>query len=170
MEKEIVIKPNFVFKDCFKINLYMIYRKPFVKIIISIIFFIIIFSAFANFSSNNKEEIFESLKPAYIFSVLYPSFLIFTIYRSTKKSLVNPKLKEDIIIRFKKEYFEETGQTFSVKYSWSEIFKIIEKKEWFLIFLEKNKALPIIKTDLKDNQYIEIKELFNSLNVKKSLK
>jgi hypothetical protein len=79
-------------------------------------------------------------------------------------------LKEDIIIRFKKEYFEETGQTFSVKYSWSEIFKIIEKKEWFLIFLEKNKALPIIKTDLKDNQYIEIKELFNSLNVKKSLK
>ncbi|WP_396155960.1 YcxB family protein [Flavobacterium sp.] len=45
-----------------------------------------------------------------------------------------------------------------------------ETKKWFLIYQKKNTALPIIKTDLKDNQYNEIKELFNSINIKKSLK
>lgn len=167
MTKEIVIKPNYVFKDYFKVNLYMLIRKPFVIIFISFTILFIVISSLGYLISNNKENIFDSLKPFYAFIILFPSLIIFRIHGFTKKSLENPKLKEDIEICFAQNHFEETGQTFSVKYLWTEIFKIVEKKECFLIFLEKNVVKIIRKTDLKDNQYNELKELFNSIDIKK---
>ena len=57
-----------------------------------------------------------------------------------------------------------------MKYFWKDIFKIEEKNDWFLIYITKDMAKVIRKADLKDNQYNELKELFNSLNIKKSLK
>jgi len=57
-----------------------------------------------------------------------------------------------------------------MKYFWKDIFKIVEKNDWFLIYITKNMAKVIRKADLKDNQYKELKELFGSLNIKKSLK
>ena len=40
MEKEIIVKPNFIFKDYFKINLYLLVNKPYYYIIgpLSILF------------------------------------------------------------------------------------------------------------------------------------
>jgi len=51
---------------------------------------------------------------------------------------------------------------------WKESFQIKETDKWFLLYLNKTSALPIIKEDLKDNQYNELKQLFNSLDIKKS--
>jgi hypothetical protein len=42
--------------------------------------------------------------------------------------------------------------------------------KWFLIYIDKKHAKVIRKADLKDNQYNELKELFSSLPIKKSLK
>ena len=56
------------------------------------------------------------------------------------------------------------------EFLYPQLKKVVEKKEWFLIYIEKNTAKVIRKADIKDNQYNELKELFNSLNIKKSLK
>ncbi len=170
MTKEIIIKPNYVFKDYFRLNLYMIIRKPFVVIIISFTLLIFIFSSLGYLISNNRAYIFNSLKPFYAFSILFPSLIIFRIYRFTKKSLENPKLKENINIKLNNEFIEDNGETFNMKYFWKDIFKIVEKKSWFLIYIDKKFAKVIRKADLKDNQYNELKELFSSLIIKKSLK
>ena len=170
MENDIIIKPSFIFKDYFKVSLYMLIRKPFIVIVISLITLIFAFNFLVLLTSYDAETTFNNFKPFYIYSILFPSLLVFSIYRATKKSMENPKLKEDIKIHITKEYYEEIGQTFSIKYSWSEIFKITERKDWFLIFIEKNKTKIILKADLKDNQYNELKALFNSLPIKKRLK
>ncbi|WP_460573999.1 YcxB family protein [Flavobacterium koreense] len=112
----------------------------------------------------------ELFSASYLFLLLFPIALIFAIYRFTKKTLSNIKLKENINIKFNSESFEDIGETFNMKYFWKDIFKIVEKRDWFLIYITNDVAKVIRKADLKDNQYNELKELFGSLNIKKSLK
>ncbi len=168
MEKEIIIKPSFLFKDYFKVNLYEYWNRPSFKII-SIAISITIILNIINFSlhETSLEEIFSS---SFLFILLYPLAIIFSVYRYTKKILSSPKLKEKISISFNSNYLEDMGESFNMKYYWKDLKKIIEKKEWFLIYVEKNCPKVIRKADLKDNQYNELKQLFNSLDIKKSLK
>lgn len=102
--------------------------------------------------------------------ILLPIIIVFTVFKQTKARLSYVKLKENIFIKFNNEYREDVGESFNMKYFWKDIFKIVEKKDWFLIYIDKKCAKIIRKADLKDNQYNEVKELFSSLNIKKSLK
>jgi len=87
-----------------------------------------------------------------------------------KNILSNKKNFELQTITFNTKSYIQEGETFKIENFWNETYQIKETKKWFLIYQKKNTALPIIKTDLKDNQYNEIKELFNSLNINKNLK
>ncbi|GAB3711235.1 hypothetical protein GCM10028861_04780 [Flavobacterium koreense] len=168
MDKEIVIKPNFVFKDYFKVYLYLFFcKKIFKAILVFYVILVLIFIFQFGISNFNLMELFSA---SYLFLLLFPIALIFAIYRFTKKTLSNIKLKENINIKFNSESFEDIGETFNMKYFWKDIFKIVEKRDWFLIYITNDVAKVIRKADLKDNQYNELKELFGSLNIKKSLK
>ena len=96
--------------------------------------------------------------------------ILFSVYKLTQTRLSNVKLKENIFIKFNTQYLENVGDSFNMKYFWKDIFKIVERKEWFLIYIDKKCAKVIRKADLKYNQYNELKELFSSLHIKKSLK
>ncbi|WP_394759347.1 YcxB family protein [Flavobacterium sp.] len=102
--------------------------------------------------------------------ILLPIVVLFSTFSITKTRLSNIKLKENIFIKFNNEYIEDVGESFNMKYYWKDIYKLVEKNDWFLIYIDKKCAKVIRKDDLKDNQYNELKELFNSLNIKKSLK
>lgn len=168
MEKEIIIKPNFVFKDYFKVYLYLYWNRPFFKIISTVVLLIIIFNVLT--SLKNDFELNELFNSSFIFILSFPLIIIYSVYRYTKKVLASPKLKENISISFNENYMEDIGESFKMKYYWKDIKKIVEKKDWFLIYVEKNLAKVIRKEDLKDYQYKELKQLFNSIDIKKSLK
>ena len=123
---------------------------------------------FVNFN-NIEISLIETITSILVIP-LFLSFFIFSIFRKTKKSILeNPRLKENIIYIINNKSFQEKGDSFDLKYFWENIKKIVEEKDFFLIYVAKNNAIVIKKTDLKDNQYIELKELFNSLNIKKKL-
>ncbi|MEG0848848.1 MAG: YcxB family protein [Flavobacterium sp.] len=168
MEKEIIVKPSFTFKDYFKANLYIYLTRP-AFIIISVVVFLIILVNVTNIFSNevNLKDIFTS---SFVFILLYPLLIIYSIYRHTKRIFKNPRLNENLSIHFNENYMEEVGDSFNMKFFWKDLKKITEKKDWFLIYLEKNSAKVLNKSDLKNNQYNELKQLFNSIDIKKSLK
>lgn len=168
MEKEIVIKPSFVFKDYFRANLFLALNKPFNYIIIPLSFFFLGFDIY-EMIKGSKMFIELFYFPDVIF-ILLPIIILISVFKLTKARLSNVKLKENIFIKFNNEYVEDVGESFNMKYFWKDIFKITEKNDWFLIYLDKKCAKVIRKADLKDNQYKELKELFSSLNIKKSLK
>ena len=167
MAKEIIIKPQFNLQDYFKVNLFLFFRKFIFLVVILLLCGLIGIVSLFILPSN---EAFLAFKPLYIILVLFPALMIFATYRVTKKSLQNPKLKENIRMSFTSEYFEETGETFTVKYFWTEIYKIEEGKNWFLIFLAKNRVKVILKADLDEVQYTDLKAIFSSLPIKKRLK
>lgn len=168
MDKEIIIKPNFIFKDYFKANLFLALNKPFYYIMLPLSLFFLLFDLY-QISKGSKKIIVLIDFPDLIF-ILLPLMILFSVYKQTKTRLSNVKLKENIFIKFNTEYLEDNGESFNLKYFWKDIFKIVEKKEWFLIYIDKKQAKVIRKADLKDNQYNELKELFSSLPIKKSLK
>ena len=97
-------------------------------------------------------------------------FIYFRTLSSMKKNILsNKKNYEFQIITLNEKSYLQEGKTFKIENFWNETYQIKENKNWFLIYPKKNTAFPIIKADLKANQYNELKELFSSINIKKSL-
>lgn len=166
MVKEIIIKPSFDEKSIFKGTLYIYGKKGYI-IYLSLLIIILLVNIYnSDFSSN-----WTNWLP---FLIIFPSVIFYSIYKfysaSKKQISENPRLKEEINYLLNDEFLQEKGETFEVKHFWKNMFQIVEKKDMFLIYSTKNRAILIKKADLKDNQYNELKELFNSLNIKKSLK
>lgn len=172
MDKEIVIKNNFNIK---------LYTKAALNVLIPAwliwastamysILFIYDIKLIVNEISSNQFKI-DNLMRTEIFALFFPLFLYFIFSRSVKtKFKEDPKNKETIYHILNNDYFEVKGDSFGTKYFWKDLFKIEEVKSFFLVFMTKNTFLVINKSDLKDNQYNELKELFNSIDIKKSLK
>jgi hypothetical protein len=159
MNKEIVIKPNYIFADYYKIYLSLYFNKLSNKIISTIIILITIFNIY---SVLNKDVQFsEIFSTSFTILISYPFLIFFIKYKQTKIILNNPKLKENILIKLNQAGYEFTGESYNIKYNWKEIKKITEKKDWFILNISKNDFKLIRKADLKNNQYEELKNLFN---------
>ena len=168
MEKEIVIKPNYIFKDYYKIYILLYFNKLSNKIVSIFLMVIILFNLYTLLS--DEIEFTEIFSGGFVFILFYPFLTLLVKYKQTKTILSNPKLKENIFIKLNSINYEIIGESFNIKFNWTEIKEIIEKKNWFLIYISNNDIKLIRKADLKENQYTELKELFNSINIKKSLK
>lgn len=170
MEKEIKIEYQPDIENLMKVSKYLLLNLPFVKYFAPAFTVLFLFSNILNAILNDKTNLKDSLMQfgmiILIWLVIY--FSIISIIR--KNILANKKNSEFQKITFDDKSYIQEGETFKIVNFWNETFQIKETKEWFLIYPKKNSALPIIKADLKDNQYNELKALFNSLNIKKSLK
>lgn len=174
MEKEIIIeyKPNI--DTLIKVSKYLLFNISYLKWIVILLPLIllqdIIVPLFVESSSKSKEwTLFDALPLVIIVAIWL--FVYIRLTSSIKKNLLkNKKNLETQKIIFSKNSYIQEGETFKVENFWNELYQIKETKLWFLIYIQKNSALPIIKEDLKDNQYNELKQLFNSIDIKKSLK
>ncbi|MFM9988190.1 YcxB family protein [Flavobacterium sp.] len=167
MDKEtIIIKQSFPIKEYFIATFNILTNKIVIWFFGVIYFFILLVFILFLIAETNKTEILSS---SYV-TFLYPFFLLFALYIGVRMQLNNPKLKENILQIISKENYCQKGETFEIKYFWNDFIKIEEIKNSFLLYISKKKAIIILKKDLKDNQYNELKELINSLNIKKSLK
>ncbi|WP_426486275.1 YcxB family protein [Flavobacterium sp. 2] len=172
MDKEIILKPSFNVSSSMKGTYYILYKPLHI-----FIFFFLLAAAIFSLSDyffnilDNKDETKHDFPFFALIIILIPFFIYLLTYKAVKKEINhNPRIKEDIKYIFNIEYFQEKGETFEVKHFWKNIVKIVEKKDMFLFYLNKNRAILLQKTDLKGNQYDELKQLFNSINIKKSLK
>ncbi|PIF33049.1 YcxB-like protein [Flavobacterium sp. 9] len=172
MEKEIIIeyKPNT--DTLVKVSKYLLLRMRFVKFIIFIFFFVLLqnIALSATQSVTNIKWDFFDLLPFGMVILVWITVYFLTMYSIKKNILKNKKNLESQKITITKDSFTQEAESFKIENFWKESFQIKETKDWFLIYLNKTSALPIIKEDLKENQYNELKQLFNSIDIKKSLK
>lgn len=170
MNKEFKIgyQPNI--DNITNVSKYVVLNMSFVKYYAPAFFIILLFFNLSNVLFTEQSINKESMIKLGLILIIW-IFIYFRIINSMKKNFVaNNKNNEFQTITFTKKSYIPEGQTFKVENFWDETFKIKETKCWFLIYQKKNTAFPIIKADLEDNQYNELKELFGSLNIKKSLK
>ena len=160
MEKEVIIKPSFDVKSTFNASLLVLMSTK-LKLYSLFLLTIILINLFSNFALEEKTDIISIIIPFLIFPTII-LLSVFFIYRSTKKQIEeNPRLKENIVYILNDEYFQEKGDSFEIKHFWKNIIKVVEKKDFFLIYIAKNKANLIRKSDLKNTKYDELKELLS---------
>ena len=159
MEKEIVIKPNYVFWDYFKINLFIYVNKMSYYIIISLSFIFILFDIY--YINTGQKKLIEIFKFPSIVFLLLPLIIFLSVYRITKHSFSNKKLKEDIKIIINSQNIKYKGDTFNIKYNWYNFIKIKETKNWFLFYINKKQVQVIRKKDLTQDKLNFIKVIFN---------
>nr|WP_315196025.1 YcxB family protein [uncultured Flavobacterium sp.] len=172
MEKEIIVKPSFNVSSSLKGNFYILY-KPWYVFIYSFLLLVgvINFLDYYFNLSRNYDKTISDFPTFGIVIILAPVFLYYSFRRLIKKQLSeNPRLKEEISYIFNNEYVQEKGDTFEVKHFWKNLIKIEEKKDMFLFYTNKNRAFLLQRVDINDNQYNELRLLFNSIDIKKSLK
>jgi len=173
MNQEIIIRPTFDIKSSLK-GLAYILLKPKLLVVSFFVAFVFIFNfldstlnIFGIYDADSERQFPVGL----VLIAILPFFFYFLSYRSIKKQLdSNPRYKEEILYILNNEFIEEKGDSFAVKHFWKNLYQIVEKKNMFLIFTLKNRAILIKKSDLKQNQYQELRKLFNSLDIKKKIK
>lgn len=175
MDKEITIKYKPNIETLMKVSKHLLFSLPLVKFLPLGILFILLqmFPQFVGINPNNIRDekfTFLNLLPIIMVIGIWTFIYLKTLSTMKKNILDNKRNFETQKIIFNLTSYIQEGETFKIESFWNETFQIKETKDWFLIYPKKNTALPIIKLELKDNQYNELKELFNSINIKKSFK
>lgn len=155
------------FKSYSKFQFHSVYRK-----ISSIVMVIIGISLFVSFIFWELEEI-ELSNPYFnlFFAISILVILPIFYYLSIKKNFnSNKRLQENIIYEINNEKIKITGESFDSEMDWNGIYKIIEYKNWFLLFQNSNNANFLPKKFLNENQILEFRSLVQKNNVNSRLK
>ena len=175
MNKDIIIKPKFIVKDYFLVNLNLYAKMPVIWILPLILVYLLVIKDYLEMQSKDyisrpSDDLFPYLQLGVLLLVI--AIMIYFVYYSTKRMLTNnPRLIEDIHYILNSDSITEKGESFEMKHFWKDVFKIEEKEKWYLIYLQKTRALVIRKEDFESNeQELAFRTLIESINVKKKLK
>ncbi|WP_298116076.1 hypothetical protein [Flavobacterium sp.] len=172
MEKEIVISYKSNIDNLMKVTKYLLLRLPLFKFILLAIILLLVTNNLPGLYKESAQDknFFIAMLPYSIVALVWV-FIIYRLLSSSKENLLKNKKNFELQkITFKKDSYIQEGETFKIENFWNETYQIKETKSWFLIYPKKNSAFPIIKADLIDNQYNELKELFSSIDIQKKFK
>lgn len=96
----------------------------------------------------------------FIAVTLVPLLFIFTIKRQAGKALIKKgRYYKDISFTITPDHVKTDGEGYSNTYRWEEIVKVKEVKNWYFIFINKQQALLLKKSNMDPWQEEELKEV-----------
>lgn len=171
MDQEIKINYKNELENLLKASKFILINSKMSKYKIFILTIVFLVSYFSNSNLGEIQETYTFLNIVpYVFLILMWFFIYYvTISKTRDRILSNSKNFENITLILNNDSYTQEGQTFKVQTFWKDILKLKETKDYYLIFQNEYSALPIFKKDLSEKQNNDLKDLFNSLNIKKSL-
>ncbi len=159
------IKTKIEFKDYVNLNLQLITSK---------ISFYFLPLAIIILLNNNIEGVLYKDQTSIFFVVVIILVTIWfpiRVYLKMKKEFyTNKNLQERILYEFYKEKIDITGETFQSEISWTNIHRVKELKNWFLIYQSNNLANLVQKKNFTREEIIELRNFITQNNVKSRLR
>jgi hypothetical protein len=163
-----IIEIKLDFKRYLRLMFSLTYRKPLI-IFLTIIGLMMFIGSILYFLGLNVP--FD--RPPYfqiILGFIIVGIIPFSIYRSTRKNFSSEgRLQEKTIYEFTDDRIKITGETFSLEMTWTKVYKIIELKEWILIYHNKLVANIIPKESFGED-LSDFKNLLTNKNINIKLK
>lgn len=163
-----IIETRLDFKMYLKLMYILTYRKP-IMIFLTIVGFTMLFFSILYLIGFNT--LYENT-PYFqiIFGFVIMMYLPFSIYLSSKRNFSTHKnLQEKIIYDFNDDKIKLIGETFNSEMDWMNVYKIIELKDWFLIYHNRQVANFVPKDSFGSNLN-EFKDLVKRKGLKAKLK
>lgn len=166
-----IIKTKIEYEDYRKLLFTLTYKKVSTIVITIVGTFFILFQLLAYFLISTYEI---DLAPLLVGCGMVLLFPIAIIVSSKRNFYSNQLLQEEMEYEFTEEQMKIKGESFSSEVQWNKTNRIIEIKDWFLIFQSKISANLIPKKNLSEKEINEIKTIFSKqkgikLKLKKTL-
>jgi hypothetical protein len=163
-----IIDTKLEFKSYLSLIYILTYRKP-IMIIITFVGFVMFVGSILYFLGYKIP--FD--EPPY-FQIVFGFFTIgvvtYSVYSSCKKNFSSHgKLLEKVVYEFTDEKISQTGETFSSEMDWTKIYKVLELKDWILIYQSKQVANLLPKIAFGKN-LDEFKRIVQNKNIKTKLR
>ncbi len=160
----IIVKTHITFKDFLMFHL----KNSLIRIIVFPIIALIFFGINYYNADNDNREFMES---ASVWLLVFFVFIIIRTYFSVKNIFYsNKNIQEMISYTFTDEKIRTEGKTFDTYVTWDSIYKVKEKKEWFLIYQTAQTMNMVPKKFFTKDQISELRDLIRKNNVKAKLR
>ncbi|MEA1847403.1 MULTISPECIES: YcxB family protein [unclassified Chryseobacterium] len=111
------------------------------------------------------------MESASVWLLVFFVFIIIRTYFSVKNIFYsNKNIQEMISYTFTDEKIRTEGKTFDAYFTWDSIYKVKEKKEWFLIYQTAQTMNMVPKKFFTKDQISELRDLIRKNNVKAKLR
>lgn len=162
------VESRLIFEEYLRLQYILIYRNPWMIFISSVGLIMLVFSIlyFLGFNQIATETPYYPL----VFGLIVVVFLPFSVFRSVKKTFqTNGRLQEKIVYDFSGDRIKIIGESFSSELDWGKLYKIIERKDWILIYQDKVVSNIIPKESFGD-RFGEFKRIVREKTIKSNLK
>lgn len=162
-----IIKTKIELKDYVKLMYILTYRKWTMVLILSMALFSFIFSAFyiLGIVESSEFPVFP-----FVFSSIVLFLLPVSVYYSSRKNYkTNTRLQEEVTYNISEEEIKVRGDSFSSEMTWEKTYKVLELKDWFLIYQNKMAANIIPKVSIGEN-IKDLRNIVKTRNIKCKLK
>lgn len=106
-----------------------------------------------------KPQTFQYITLLVIF-LMQPLFIFLTIRRTYMSSY---HLREPVEMVFDEDHIQITGKFFYLELNWAGLFKVVELRNWFMLYQNSLSAVLVPKRSFKAEQQPEFKELLNAV-------
>ncbi|PXY02765.1 hypothetical protein DF185_01340 [Marinifilum breve] len=130
-----IIETKIEFKKYVKLMYQLTYKKPSIIFISIVGIFLLVLSIQYFIGINTTTD-----QPPYVqlFIGLIVLFIPYSVYRSSKRSFkTNSRLQETITYEFTQDKIRIKGESFDSVMDWTKLHKIVEMKDWILLYQNK---------------------------------
>lgn len=136
------IEAKIDFNDYLKLNYLLGFRRPAIIFFICVISILSIKAVIDYFATPFGMDYFSLLFPLFFIAIMFIS-----VYRSSKRNYdSNGRINERIIYEFNYDKIIVTGESFSGESDWKNVYKVVELKNWILIYQQRTSVNIITKS------------------------
>ncbi|KIC63627.1 YcxB family protein [Chryseobacterium taiwanense] len=160
----ITVKTHIVFKDFLIFNVKNSLSRILIFPLLALVFFITKYFM----EESDERNILESASMWLLFAFVF--IVIRSYFRLKNAFYSNKKIQEHISYTFTNEHIRNQGETFEGEFSWNSVFRVKEKKEWFLIYQSVHVMNMVPKKYFTKDQILELRNIITSNQVKAKLR
>jgi hypothetical protein len=155
------LKAKVTIRQYLKILFSLTYSKPIMIFLVCFALLLVLWISFYHFNILNlPEPVIYQYIALLLIAVIQPTVIFTTIIRNYYSS---NHLRETLDMHLAEDKIKIRGESFYMEILWSKIYKVVEKKNWFLIYQNNLSAILIPKKNLSTEQIKQIQEILGSV-------
>lgn len=145
------------FNQYVKLIYSLAYEKTILRILLGVAFLILLWIVFYNLNILNlPEPLIYQYITLILIAVVQPTGIYLTIRQTYKSS---NQLQETSKFEISSKDFKIHGESYYMEIKWEKLFKIVEKRKWFLLYQNNLSAILISKKDMSTSDIKNFKQI-----------
>lgn len=155
------LKAKVTIRQYLKLLFSLAYSKPVMIFLICFALLLVLWITLFHLDILNlPEPVIYQYITLLLIAVIQPTVILTIIIRNYYSS---NHLRETLDIDLSDDKIKIKGESFYMEILWTKIYKLAEKKNWFLIYQNNLSAILIPKKDLSSHQIKQIQEILGSV-------